>query len=406
MLKEFFSKIKKIEKKYIFITLVILLFVVGFIVYKFVFNEKVQYTVVSGYVEKVSENQGLVILDEEVVNTQNDSAIIPIIEEGKRASKDEVVAKYKNAEYDEYLNKINDMDKQIETLIKDLPVSYSSDVSAIDQEISKLSVESMKITSYIKMQEYKKQIDELSKKKVTLLSELSPSGSKIRELTEQRQKYEDASNNLGSNIKSSVGGIVSYKVDSLENSINIDNVLNSSIQDIENYYLSYLQNNVSNFGIKMINNYEAYVVVKEARGENDEYISLNKRYKLRLVDNNYEEITGQVVVFLQDEQYNYVIFKVTDNIEKIYADRLISFEVVWKRVEDLAIPVKALKYNELKDYYYVIALKYGEYIELPVKLKISSDTVAIVSKYTSEEKEELSIDSKYDIKLYDRIVIE
>ena len=188
-MKEFFSKIKKIEKKYIFITLVILLFVVGFIVYKFVFNEKVQYTVVSGYVEKVSENQGLVILDEEVVNTQNDSAIIPIIEEGKRASKDEVVAKYKNAEYDEYLNKINDMDKQIETLIKDLPVSYSSDVSAIDQEISKLSVESMKITSYIKMQEYKKQIDELSKKKVTLLSELSPSGSKIRELTEQRQKY-------------------------------------------------------------------------------------------------------------------------------------------------------------------------------------------------------------------------
>ena len=406
MLKEFFSKIKKIEKKYIFITLVILLFVVGFIVYKFVFNEKVQYTVVSGYVEKVSENQGVVILDEEVVNTQNDSAIIPIIEEGKRASKDEVVAKYKNAEYDEYLNKINDMDKQIETLIKDLPVSYSSDVSAIDQEISKLSVESMKITSYIKMQEYKKQIDELSKKKVTLLSELSPSGSKIRELTEQRQKYEDASNNLGSNIKASVGGIVSYKVDSLENSINIDNVLNSSIQDIENYYLSYLQNNVSNFGIKMINNYEAYVVVKEARGENDEYISLNKRYKLRLVDNNYEEITGQVVVFLQDEQYNYVIFKVTDNIEKIYADRLISFEVVWKRVEDLAIPVKALKYNELKDYYYVIALKYGEYVELPVKLKISSDTVAIVSKYSSEEKEELSIDSKYDIKLYDRIVVE
>ena len=170
--------------------------------------------------------------------------------------------------------------------------------------------------------------------------------------------------------------------------------------------MSYLQNNVSNFGIKMINNYEAYVVVKEARGENDEYISLNKRYKLRLVDNNYEEITGQVVVFLQDEQYNYVIFKVTDNIEKIYADRLISFEVVWKRVEDLAIPVKALKYNELKDYYYVIALKYGEYVELPVKLKISSDTVAIVSKYSSEEKEELSIDSKYDIKLYDRIVVE
>ena len=406
MLKEFFSKIKKIEKKYIFITLVILLFVIGFIVYKFVFNEKVQYTVVSGYIEKVSENQGLVILDEEVVNTQNNSAIIPIVEEGKRASKDEVVAKYKNAEYDEYLNKINDMDKQIETLIKDLPVSYSSDVSAIDQEISKLSVESMKITSYIKMQEYKKQIDELSKKKVTLLSELSPSGSKIRELTEQRQKYEDASNNLGSNIKASVGGIVSYKVDSLENSINIDNVLNSSIQDIENYYLSYLQNNVSNFGIKMINNYEAYVVVKEARGENDEYISLNKRYKLRLVDNNYEEIIGQVVVFLQDDQYNYVIFKVTDNIEKIYADRLISFEVVWKRVEDLAIPVKALKYNELKDYHYVIALKYGEYVELPVKLKISSDTVAIVSKYSSEEKEELSIDSKYDIKLYDRIVIE
>ena len=180
MIKRIIEEIKSIEKKYIIIAIIIILAVISFIVYKIEFNAKLQYVINSGYIEKVSENQGIIALSETVMDINSSTSIIPIIEEGKRTSKGEVVATYKNKEYEDYIKKIEQMDLEIETLINDLPLTYSADVSAVDKEISDISIKSMKIASYVKMQEYKKKIDELCKKKVSLLSDLSPEGSKIR----------------------------------------------------------------------------------------------------------------------------------------------------------------------------------------------------------------------------------
>ena len=91
-MRNILNSIKKIEKKYIFLIIVIFIFILAFVIYKFIFNEKVQYTVISGYVEKVSENQGLIALDEEVINTENNLTMIPIVEEGKRAFKGNIFA--------------------------------------------------------------------------------------------------------------------------------------------------------------------------------------------------------------------------------------------------------------------------------------------------------------------------
>ena len=209
------SLLKKLNKKYIIVIGTILLVVALIILYKIIFRDKIQYVVNNGYIEKTSEVYGLVALDESVVKTDESQTIVPIIEEGKRASKGEAIAIYRNSEYNEYLEKINTMDMQIETLVKDLPTSYSSDVNDINKEISNLINEGKNITSYVKMQELKTKIDELSTKKVKLISDLSPEGSKIRELIEQRENYENSSKNSKSNIKAITGGIVSYKLDNL-----------------------------------------------------------------------------------------------------------------------------------------------------------------------------------------------
>ena len=168
------SLLKKLNKKYIIVIGTILLVVALIILYKIIFRDKIQYVVNNGYIEKTSEVYGLVALDESVVKTDESQTIVPIIEEGKRASKGEAIAIYRNSEYNEYLEKINTMDMQIETLVKDLPTSYSSDVNDINKEISNLINEGKNITSYVKMQELKTKIDELSTKKVKLISDLSP----------------------------------------------------------------------------------------------------------------------------------------------------------------------------------------------------------------------------------------
>ena len=60
---------------------------------------------------------------------------------------------YKNSEYDEYLSSIAELDKVIQTLIVDLPTSYSNDVASIDSQITTLAKQAKEETSYIKMQE-------------------------------------------------------------------------------------------------------------------------------------------------------------------------------------------------------------------------------------------------------------
>lgn len=404
-MSRFIEMIRSIEKKYYVIAILIIALVISFIVYKFVFNEKLQHVINNGYIEKISENQGLLILDEEVIPTEN-SSIVPIVEEGKRASKTESVATYKNKEYDDYIKKIEQMDLEIETLINDLPVTYSADVSAIDKEISNITNQAIKVTSYVKMQEYKKKIDELCKKKVSLLSDLSPDGSKIRELTELRNKYENESKNSGNNIKATTSGIVSYKIDTLEKIVDLNKIYSMQIEDLEKIYTSYSSSITNNFGIKIIDNYKAYLIIKEQRGINDEYIKENRNYTLRVIDNNYLEIRGKLIKHLQDDNYNYVIFEITDNIENIYEVRNLSVEVVWKRVDGLVLPLNALHYDEIKNYYYVEILKYGEYSIVPVEIKISSDTIAVIDNMSNEKLQELGIEKPYKIKLYDRIVVE
>lgn len=405
-MRRLIEAIRSIEKKYIVMAIIIILAAISFIVYKIEFNSKLQYVINSGYIEKVSENQGILALSETVINIDTSTSIIPIIEEGKRTSNNEVVATYKNKEYEDYIQKIEKMDLEIETLINDLPLTYSSDVSAIDKEISEISIKSMKTSSYVKMQEYKKKIDELCKKKVSLLSDLSPDGSKIRELTSLRNQYENESKNSGNNIRATSPGIVSYKIDSLENSIDINKIYDYGIEDINRIYNSYSGSIVNNFGMKIIDNYKAYLILKEKRGVNDEYIEKNKKYVLRAIDNNYFEISGKIVNFSQDDEFNYIIFEITDNIENIYESRMLSVEVIWKKIEGLVLPIKALKYNEQKNYYYVITLKYGEYTEIPVEVRISSDTLAIIKNMEDDKIQELGLKDTYKIKLYDRIIIE
>lgn len=406
MIKELFVKIKSVDKKYIVIIILAFILIISFIIYKIIFNEKLQYTIQSGFIEKVSENQAITILNENIVQTNNSTTIVPVVEEGKRVFSGERISIYKNSEYEEYLAKINKMDSQIETLIKDLPATYSSDVASIEQEIANLTKESKKITSYVKMQEYKKNIDELSKRKVTLLSELSPQGSKIRELIKEREEYENKSNKSGNNIFSNTSGIVSYKVDTLENNEYINNISNISIEQIEDLYFKYSQNNINKFGIKIVDNYKAYIILKESKGENDQYIVEGKKYTLRIIEKNYKEIVGKLIKVIEDENSNYIVFEMTNNIEDIYNMRFVGIEIVWKKTENLEVPLNGLKYNQDKNYYYVIALKYGNYVEIPVKIMLSNESNAIIDNLEDEELELLGIKKEYSIKLYDRIILE
>ena len=407
-MKEKMSRTKAFKiKQNIFFGVIFVSIVGGIVLYKFTLKPQITYTVINGYVEKVDDTTAALIEQESVLELRKDSSAIPVVEQGKRAAKDEVLAVYKSEDYDEYLSKINEMDESIASLVKDLPTTYSLDITNIQNEISSVTKNAYGENSYLKMQEYKSMLDELSYRKVNTLSELSPAGSKIRELIEERKELENQNKMSGDNIKASVSGVVTYKIDGLENIVDFSKVEELSSDKIDEIWGKYKENNINNFGIKIINNYSAYLITKVPRGENDKYIKEGSVYKLKLNgNNNNNTLEGTLIKNIQTDQFNYSIFHISNGIEDLIDNRLLDVEIIWNREEGMAVLKNAIKRNSEDTYYYVTLVNGGQYMDIPIKIVSSSDTVCIVTNFSKEERESLNITTTSTLQMYDVLVVQ
>ena len=407
-MKEKMSRTKAFKiKQNIFFGVIFVSIVGGIVLYKFTLKPQITYTVINGYVEKVDDTTAALIKQESVLELRKDSSAIPVVEQGKRAAKDEVLAVYKSEDYDEYLSKINEMDESIASLVKDLPTTYSLDITNIQNEISSVTKNAYGENSYLKMQEYKSMLDELSYRKVNTLSELSPAGSKIRELIEERKELENQNKMSGDNIKASVSGVVTYKIDGLENIVDFSKVEELSSDKIDEIWGKYKENNINNFGIKIINNYSAYLITKVPRGENDKYIKEGSVYKLKLNgNNNNNTLEGTLIKNIQTDQFNYSIFHISNGIEDLIDNRLLDVEIIWNREEGMAVLKNAIKRNTEDTYYYVTLVNGGQYMDIPIKIVSSSDTVCIVENFSKEERESLNITTTTTLQMYDVLVVQ
>ena len=389
-------KPKSIKKKNIVVIIVavICLVVICAIIYECVIQKSQTYTVVNGYVEKSSNVQGIVIKQEKVIDINNNNAIIPLVEQGERIRKTESVALYKDNNYQEYISKINDLDKQIETLIKDLPQNYSNDITYIESQIELLGKQARKTTSYIKIQEYKTKIDELTSQKITILGELSPSGSKVRELIDTRKNIEENYKSSANNIKSSMAGCVTYKIDGLEGITDTSKVLNYTKNEIDDIFSKYRSNTSSDFGIKIVDNFNAYIIVKV---QNNEYIKSGSNIYIKFTDkSNVKENAILTKVVDIDEDNKYCIISMSNGIEKLIDSRCENIEIIWTRKSGMAVPLNAITVDS-SNIGKVTTIKNGDYQEVPIKISLSNDNIAIVDNLTDEERKNNGIENEGDI---------
>ena len=100
----------------------------------------------------------------------------------------------------------------------------------LDEKIELLN----KITDISKISEYKKQINDIITKKAKLSGETSASGSYLKQLYNQRAELENQLNSGAEYIKAPVSGIVSYKVDGLEETLTPNNFSTLSKEFLEN----------------------------------------------------------------------------------------------------------------------------------------------------------------------------
>ncbi len=369
-------------------------------------KKKTIYTVVNGTIEQSNETNLYVLKNETLVEYDSTQPVTSIVDQGKRTAKGEAIATYKSDSYDDYQNQIEQIDKQIQTLVKDLPPIYSSDISSINNEILKYSIEIQNETSYIKMQEYKTKLDELAYRKITVLANSTPDSSAIRDLVNQRENLVKISKESSNNILSPVSGLVTYKIDGLEDSYEYNNIQNYDIKELEDIILKYDGTINSQFGIKIVDNYGTYFLIKTERGENDQYIEQGSNYTIRISDLENKTINATLVKNVQNEQYNYSLFEIDNEIDDIIDYRKLSCEIIWNTYSGMAVPINAIYTSEEKGYSYVLMVYGADYVEVPIKILQSSDSIAIVDNLSKEEIDSIGYTRGFILELYDELVIQ
>ena len=146
----------------------------------------------NGSLSYEEEAEGYIIRDEEVLKGEDSSnGITQIVTEGTRVAKNEAVFRYYSNNEEELTSQIEQLDKQIDEELSKQESQNS--IVSLELEIKKDLDEIFKENNLQNIREYKKRINNCIVKKSELAGNLSPEGSYVRKLIEQRT---DLSNKL------------------------------------------------------------------------------------------------------------------------------------------------------------------------------------------------------------------
>ena len=399
-----YKEIKKIKilkvLKIIGIGIVIsFILLMSLIVLDTIIKNKSKYMITQGKIESTSVMDTYLLREEEVIKTEKGKPVSAVIPNGTRVGKNQTIAYYKDTEYKKNEERLNDIDNKIYEAVKKLPPEYSGDIKHIENKIENVLEESKKTNSYFKLSQKNNEIEELLLEKANIQAKLSEDGSEILRLLEERKNIKLDINNIQSNIKSNKSGIIAYKLDGLEEDMKIPNIKNYE-------YIKEKVNKVSNatnYGIKIVNNFKAFLYFEANKKDIPSNIEVGRRYIIRLLDHDNDEIVGKVIKIESDENNSKIIMEINNGIENLLDRRKYNFEFVWWEYEGMKIPKASLK--KINNVNYVQVMEYGEYISIPVKVLKENRNFAIIENYTQNELEELKLERNGLVKMYDEIVI-
>ncbi len=317
------------------------------------------------------------------------------------------IFRYYSKDEESLVKKIEELDVKIDEAMENETNILPSDIKVLNTKIEKNLDEIYAKNDLLKISEIKKNIEEAISKKATITGEQSPAGSYVKKLIDERAEYEYKLNSGTEDVKAEIAGIVSYKVDGLENVLTPKDFTNITKETLNNWNLRTGQTiEESAESGKIINNFKFYIAVvldsKEAKET-----EVGKRAKIRL--SSLEELPCKVAYIREEEDGSRVIiFETTSYSAELINYRKLSIDVIWWSDEGLKVPNSAIsKEGELS---FVTRNRAGYLDKILVKILRSNESYSIVGKYSTDELKELGftqseiIDMK-NIAIYDEILI-
>lgn len=363
------------------------------------------FTISNGSLLQEESVVGYVIRDETVVKGNNyKNGMIQIKAEGERVSKGDSIFRYYTNNEEELIKKIEELDIQIQDAMEKDTGIFSSDIKLLETQIEeKINEATNNIFDIQKINEYKKDINTKLTKKSKIAGDLNPSSSYIRKLIEKRSSYENQLNSGTEYISAPNSGVVSYRVDGLEEVLTPNSFSSLNKNMLENLKLKTGQIvATSDESGKIINNFEAYIVVSMNSDEAKNAV-VGDSVKLRLATN--EETTANIEYIAEDEDSRLIVFKINNEVESLIDYRKISLDVIWWSYSGLKVPNSAiLEENGMN---YIVRNRTGYTDKILIKVLKQNSSYSIIGNYSTEELKKIGYDSSQiiQVKIHDEIVL-
>lgn len=396
---------KKMAMAVVFAGVVIYLF---YIIYLLVKQPTDVVTVEKGKLYLEETNVGYLIRKEQVVKGNNyKNGMEQIKAEGEKAAKGEAIFRYYSKNEDTLKKQIAELDIKVQEAMKKQTDAYTPDMKLLENQID-TKVEALnKMSDVSKLEETKKEISDLVTKKAKIAGDNSTAGSYLNQLITQRKNLEKQLNDGAEKVVAPDSGIVSYKVDGLEETLTPDNFSSLSKKYLESLDLKTGKMIASSTECgKIVDNFNCYIATISS-SEEAKTAKVGDRVKVRLSNNS--EISSEIVYISQEnEQDTLLILRIDREIEELTNYRKISFDLIWWSSSGLKVPNQAIV--EQDGLHYVVRNRAGYLSKILVNVERQNDKYSIVSAYEPEKLKEMGyttsqINNYKSIALYDEILL-
>ena len=379
------------------LSIIIVLICVICAVYFLIMNPIETYVVTQGNISEEDEAIGYIIRNEVIVKGEDyANGIYAIASEGQRVAKGESIFRYYSDSEKEIKTQISSLNYKIQDLLKqEKNDNTSADIKSIEKQIEEKIQKINTLTNYQEIIENKKNIDNLINKKINFIGDVTQN-KEIKSLVKERKSLEQQLKNGSEYQKATMSGVVSYRVDGLEETLSVE-----KINEITENYLDNLDLktgkivSTSNECGKVIDNFKCYMAIT-MNSKNAMTAEVGKSVTLRISNN--EEYKAKIFQINEESGKRTIIFEMDNMTEDLINHRKMVVDVIWWDESGLKVPKQAL--TQENGLYYVTRNKAG----------VQTDKFAIIQPYDSDELKELGYDTTQirnykKITNYDEIII-
>lgn len=380
------------------VSVTIIIIYIVWAIYLLIVHPTDAYIITQGILSQEDETVGYIIRNEQVQKGENYSnGIYAVVSEGQRVAINEPIFRYYSDSEKEITIQMNKLNYNIQDLLEQEKNITSADIKAIENQIETKIEDINKLNNYQEINEYKKNIDTLISKKINFIGDITEN-QEIKSLIKQRNELENKLKNGSEFQKAPMSGIISYRVDGLENVLSTDKLNEINEQYLEKLDLKTNQIiSASNECGKVIDNFKCYIAVIMNSQEAME-AQVDDKVKIRMSNN--EEIDAKIIQINEESGKRTIIFQINKMDETLIIHRKISIDIIWWSASGLKIPNQAL--TQENGLYYVTRNKAGIQSQILVKLKKQTDKYSIIENYKNDELQELGYDAQ-EIKNYKKI---